>query len=283
MATLSASLPIRLETDVALAQRLEAAYAFRAVVYAEARASLQPELAVTTVPLAAGVAVYAGPDASMSRALGLGMQRAVATEDMERVEEFFYAHRMPPRFELCPLADPSLLELLRTRRYCLEQFWNSLARPLAYQDQDADWHPSVEISRIRPQEEQLWLQTVAKGIVGHENPGSDVLELLAPSVRIPGIMTFLAWVDDEPAGGGAILVHDGIAEFCSAGTRVAFRRRGVQTALLHARIAAAARAGCYLATAIVLPGSSSERNAQRTGFQLAYTRAIMAGQLPDWI
>ena len=55
----------------------------------------------------------------------------------------------------------------------------------------------------------------------------------------------------------------------------AHRRRGVQTALLSARLADAAAAGCDIAVITTQPGSKSQQNAQRRGFDLLYTRAIL--------
>ncbi len=71
----------------------------------------------------------------------------------------------------------------------------------------------------------------------------------------------------------------GLASFFSASTRPAFRGRGVQTALLHARLAAALGAGCDLAMVHTAPGSASQRNVERLGFRLAYTRVVLAREL----
>lgn len=86
---------------------------------------------------------------------------------------------------------------------------------------------------------------------------------------------FLARVDGEPAGAAAVQLSYGLASFFSASTRPGFRRRGVQTALLHARFAAAAAAGCDLATVQTTPGTASQRNVQRAGFTVAYTKVKM--------
>jgi hypothetical protein len=49
----------------------------------------------------------------------------------------------------------------------------------------------------------------------------------------------------------------------------------VQTALLRARLTAAAAAGCDVAVVTTQPGSKSHRNVQRQGFDLLYARAIL--------
>jgi hypothetical protein len=56
---------------------------------------------------------------------------------------------------------------------------------------------------------------------------------------------------------------------------IAHRRRGIQTALLSARLADAAAAGCDIAVVTTQPGSKSQQNVQRQGFDLLYTRAVL--------
>jgi GNAT superfamily N-acetyltransferase len=64
----------------------------------------------------------------------------------------------------------------------------------------------------------------------------------------------------------------GVALFAGASTIPAWRRRGVQRALLEARFQYARAAGCDLAMMGAEPGSSSQRSAERQGFRIAYTR-----------
>jgi len=50
------------------------------------------------------------------------------------------------------------------------------------------------------------------------------------------------------------------------------RRKGAQRALLNARLRHAVKAGCHIAAMGAQPGSTSQRNAEREGFRIAYTR-----------
>ena len=68
-----------------------------------------------------------------------------------------------------------------------------------------------------------------------------------------------------------------MAEFGGASTRPEYRRRGVQTALLHVRLAAARERGCDLAAVMTVAGNDSQRNIERAGFRLAYTKAVVVG------
>ena len=67
----------------------------------------------------------------------------------------------------------------------------------------------------------------------------------------------------------------GLAQLTGAATLPAHRRRGVQTALLAAPLAEATAAGCDVAVIVTQPGSKSQQNAQRQGFDLLYTRAVL--------
>jgi ribosomal protein S18 acetylase RimI-like enzyme len=66
---------------------------------------------------------------------------------------------------------------------------------------------------------------------------------------------------------------NGVRVIAGTATMPAFRRRGVQHALVaHALNAGAGRAS--IATATTEPGSISQRTFERLGFQVMYTRAI---------
>jgi len=51
-----------------------------------------------------------------------------------------------------------------------------------------------------------------------------------------------------------------------------FHRRGAHAALIRARLAEAAARGCDLITAGTQPGSTSQRDYERQGFLVAYTK-----------
>ena len=75
--------------------------------------------------------------------------------------------------------------------------------------------------------------------------------------------------------GIALMTGSAASTQFGAATAPAHRRRGVQTALLSARLADAAAAGCDIAVVTTQPGSKSQQNVQRRGFDLLYTRAVL--------
>ena len=90
-----------------------------------------------------------------------------------------------------------------------------------------------------------------------------------------GATMYVGRCDGVIAGGASLMITGGIAQFTGAATAPAYRRRGIQNALLARRLTDAAEAGCDIAVITTAPGSKSQENAQRRGFQLLYTRAML--------
>jgi hypothetical protein len=68
--------------------------------------------------------------------------------------------------------------------------------------------------------------------------------------------------------------HKVIALF-GAGTLAGFRGRGLQTALLRQRMQVAVQAGCEVAVIVTQGGTTSQHNAERLGFRVAYSKATL--------
>jgi len=258
------------------------AQTWRGVRYARAHQKLHPALPVQVEPLAGGYLIYTGDGMPINRAVGLGVHGPVSAVDLDLAEQFYQRRNLPPRIDACPLADGSLLELLNLRGYRLEKFYSvllySLSEPALSEFGMPESVPAgicVRISQAGPDDAGLWLKTVAQGFEEMDVPTQATLDILAPNFYTSHAACFFAWIDGQPAGGGGMYVHEGVAEFGGASTRPEFRRQGVQTALLYARLAAARAQGCDLAMALTSPGSASQRNIERVGFRLAYTKATL--------
>ena len=95
---------------------------------------------------------------------------------------------------------------------------------------------------------------------------------------MPGALCYLASTESGQVGaGGALAIVDGVATLFADGTIPAFRREGMQRELIAARLNEAMARGADLATASTLPGSGSQRNYERAGFQVVYTKVTMVG------
>jgi len=88
----------------------------------------------------------------------------------------------------------------------------------------------------------------------------------------PRLANFLVEREGELIATGSLMMHEGIALLAGASTIPAQRGLGAQSLLLAARLAEARRRGCELAMMVATPASASQRNAERRGFRVAYTR-----------
>ena len=97
---------------------------------------------------------------------------------------------------------------------------------------------------------------------------------------LPGWRLYVASVDGAPAAFGALFVSGGVGSLAGAATVPRFRGRGCQSALIRRRIADAAADGCDLIAGQAAPGSASQRNMERAGLRVAYTKAVWSRREP---
>jgi GNAT superfamily N-acetyltransferase len=218
--------------------------------------------------------VFTGAGTPVNAAIGLGLRRPVSTAALQQIEAFYQQRGTPAQIALCPHADPLLLPVLRERGYGIQRFYTIHARVIQPHKQ---WQksPGIVVEQLQPDREAQWIATVTGSFADTMPPDAVAILLARLAFHKPGAACFVAYVDGELAGAGALFIHQKVAMLFSAGTRGSFRRRGVQTALIAARLAAAARAGCNLAMTLSVPGGASERNLQRAGFNIAYTRPTL--------
>lgn len=258
--------------DFEFARRIEMAEAYAGRACAEAARRLHPNLEVAIEEIAGGIAVFAGIGLPITQAVGMGLTGPVSDAELDRLEAFYASRGAPAALELCPLVDLSLYETLASRGYQLREVSNVLARELTPADGIAPPNEGVAIRPASPEEESLWALTVAQGFAEHYPVTQSLLDVMAGFFHRADACCFLALVGKEVAGGGVVSAHDGVGGLFGASTLPAFRRRGVQTALLTSRLAWARERDCDVAVSIALPGSASQRNIERFGFRVVYTR-----------
>ena len=236
-------------------------------------------------PLAGGAAAFAGPGSPFNKVAGLGFAGPVDERDLVAVEAAYAERGAPLRVELSCLGDPSIGLLLTSRGYRLQGFENVLGQALPVPP--APERLDVQVLVSTPDELSLWLDTVIEGFANPDEQGvpSDesfprqALETALSDMQpLDGFSRYLAYRRGAVAGGASLRLFDGIAALCGATTRPLHRRRGVQTALLATRLELAGRAGCDVAVVTTQPGSKSQENAQKQGFFLLYTRAVLVSK-----
>jgi GNAT superfamily N-acetyltransferase len=264
--------------DRNFAYKLELTDAHGGVAFARAHAEMFPESGAAAESFAGGWAAFAGADSPVTQAFALGLSGPVEESEIERMEDFFRSRGAATNVELCPYADLSIVEIFRRRGYSLIELSNVLARRLAPEDAHLSFNDAARVRRAEAHEGRLWAETVARGFFPEGELPQMMIDLMITAQHRPSGAYFLAEVEGQVAGGGMLIMHEGVASLGGASTLPAFRNRGAQTALMRARLAFAAERGCEVAMVTTMPGTASQRNAERQDFRVVYTRSKL--QLP---
>jgi GNAT superfamily N-acetyltransferase len=234
-------------------------------------------------PIGGSSVVLGEPGSPFNKLIALGFDGIPDLDELERIERAHAARRARLQVELCTLADPAVGRFLTARGYHLIGFENVLAKSL--EEVAAVDREGVSITDVTNADSALWITTVTDAFLhadvfdgpeSHESFERATLErTYGYFAAVPGSSRLLARLDGEVAGGASLYLRDKTALLCGAATLPANRRRGVQSALLQTRLRHAREAGCDLAVVTTQPGSKSQENVQRAGFELIYSRAIL--------
>lgn len=289
--------------DIALAQRIERNTTRLLAESAAASARRRIGANVFAHPIAGGIATYTAPGSPLNKVAGLGFAGVPDDGTLAEIERCYFSRGVAVQLEVATLGDPSIGEMLTRRGYVLMAHENVLGLRLssvkkesagAFDVGNSDRartrvrSDEIRVSLCSDADFQEWLDVVVtgfaspddQGVQSHDSFGREVMEqVVADMCSAPGFARYVAYRHGERAGGASVYIGHGVAQFCGAATLPPHRRRGVQAALFEARLHDAAAAGCDLATITTMPGSKSQENAQRRGFSLLYSRAILVHEL----
>jgi ribosomal protein S18 acetylase RimI-like enzyme len=276
--------------DLALARRIDKAEASLSSDIAELIIARGSVPGAFNQEFAGGVAVCAGPASPITKVIGAGFDAVPTDEAFDELERKFFALGAGVRAEVATLADPAFAQQLSRRGFVLNGFENVLALPLEPVVRGGQETPNATTIE-RASDQRAFIDVMIEGFHSPDTgvvsaPGEvfprDVLErTLEDMSSARGFVRYLANVDGEVAAGASMRLFEGVAHLCGATTRPRFRSRGLQTALLRTRLREAAAAGCDLAVVTTEPGSKSQQNAQRAGFALLYSRAVLIKRPPE--
>lgn len=260
-------------SDLALSRRLERAEAQSNASFVEARAKFFPHSGAQWIEVAGAYAMFDTPSSPLTQTFGLGVFEKVTSVELERLENFFQERDAPVFHEVSPLADPSLPALLNERGYQPIEFTSVMCRPIGRDlSLVASQNEKIRVRLMRENEYALCAQISAQGWSEHPELANFLLEIGQISAQRDNAISFFAEMDGQPIATGVLCLGGGVALLGGASTIPAARQQGAQLALLESRLRYGAEQGCDLAMMCALPGSASQRNAERHGFRIAYTR-----------
>ncbi len=265
--------------DKAFARRLESCEEMPQAFYARVFQRTRPELGSAAEEICGGHMVFAGLGSPIGRATGVGLDQPFTKEVLDQIEQFYREKKAPAQVDLCPMHGPEVFEMCKERGYAIAELNNVLYRKLEPNEKFPDPPAGCELRRSFIEEAHLTGSIVENAFFPDGAPEA-FRGLIDPLYQMEGGLAFVATVQGEPVacGTGLVIPEHNVFALCGAGTKTECRGRGLQTALLRARMAAAAVAGCEYAVVVTQGGTTSQRNAERLGFRVAYSKVTVIRQ-----
>jgi ribosomal protein S18 acetylase RimI-like enzyme len=266
--------------DLALARRLESVEEMPQVEYARVFRKTRPEVGAAAEEVCGGHMIFAGLGSPIGRATGVGLDRPLTAEDIDRIEVFYRARKAPSQVDLCPMHRPEVFEMFKERGYAIAELNNVLYRKLDADEKFPSPPEGFEIRRASLEEAAV-AGAIVESAFFPEGAPEAYRGLIEPLYQMPGALAFVASCEGKlvACGTGLVIPQHRVFALCGAGTLAAFRNRGLQTALLRARMSAAVEAGCEYAVVVTQGGTTSQRNAERLGFRVAYSKVTVIRKL----
>ncbi len=258
--------------DIDLARRLERTEARSNADFVEARAQEFPDVGAQWIEVAGAYAMFDGVGSPLTQTFGLGVFGPVSAAEFDQIEDFFQSRGADVFHEVCPLADSSVFTAFNERGYRPIEFSNVVYRPISEDLRlGATRNDGIKVRVVDEVENNLWAETALAGWSEFAEIADFMRDMGQVTARSRAL-SFIGELDGEPIATGALTIAGDVALLAGASTVPSARRQGAQLALLEERLRYAASQGCTIGMMVALPGSGSQRNAERHGFRIAYTR-----------
>ena len=203
----------------------------------------------------------------LNHVVGLGMTAAPEAALLDRLEAEYARRGLRTEIDLCPHADPATVRSLGERGYRATDFSNAYVRDPSIPS--APPAPGLVVRTVTAADHEALVAASVAGFGVQARPRPpELLEALARSALARSdTFTILCESEGRVAGSAAVsILPDGegsVAYLHMASTLPEFRGRGVQGALIGARLEIAATRGASLALINSRLDNVSARNAER--------------------
>ena len=257
--------------DLALSRRLERTEGTVGASFAGVRCRLAPAVGATWREFGGTWAIFDGVESPMTQTFGLGVFEATTADSLGAIEAFFESRGAAATHEVSPLAGVDTFALLVERGYHPIELSTVLVQGTDGRV-DTPSSPTLCVRAIQPADHRAWIETSVIGWSDDPATARIVRSLAEIATVNDAMVHYIVERDGAPIATASMGTHDGVALLAGASTIPSGRGLGAQALLLAARLAEARRRGCELAMMVTEPGGTSQRNAERRGFRVAYTR-----------
>jgi len=257
--------------DQALSRRLERAEGSVGASFMAVSQQVVPEVGATWHDFDGTYAIFDGAQSPMTQTFGLGVFGPTTPGSLSAIEAYFESRGADVMHEVSPLAGVATIALLVDRGYRPHELSTVLVQAI----DDRMTAPASQALRVRtiePADHDAWIETSVTGWAEDPVIARVIRSLAEIAIANRTMVHFVVERDGAPIATASMGIHDGVALLAGASTIPSGRGLGAQAMLLAARLVEARRRSCEIAMMVTEPGSTSQRNAERRGFRVAYTR-----------
>ena len=199
--------------DATLAARIDRAESRLTSSAAEAIRDAGLQKRVVILPIAGGMAVYAGPAAPMNKLIGLGFDGPLDLSLLNEVEREWRGRAEPVRVELSILAHPTVGEVLTGRGYRLhglkEDVWDDRYKRL----EPANPNPELTVEVLQDNDSSTWMDIAVTSFLELDGTGSgpddsmsreEMARVLSEFMVVPGFVRYLGRIGGKAVGEAAM-------------------------------------------------------------------------------
>ena len=256
--------------DHALSARLELTEGRGNAAFVAIQAKQDPAAGATWQDFDGTLAMFSGVGSPLTQTFGLGLRSTPTAAELDTIEAFFATRGSAVIHEVSPLAGVDVFAALAQRGYRPVELSSVMFRAIEGGGPSVVVNPRIRVREVTRSEAALYASVSARG-------WSESTEVQAfiegfARVSVDYATCIVAEIDGVAIATAALFTWDGVGLLAGASTVPEGRRQGAQSALLDWRLKRLAADRCDLAMICAAPGSASQRNAERNGFRIAYTR-----------
>lgn len=256
--------------DGELARRLEFTEGRGNAAFVGVQALQEPASGATWQDIGGTLAMFSGVGSPLTQTFGLGIGAPLTNDDLAALEAFFTSRGSDTIHEVSPLAGVEVFATLARRGYQPVELSSVMFKPIDRHATGAVANSNIHVRTVSRDEAGLYAAVSARG--WSEAPEVQSFIEGFARISIEYATCIVAEIDGQVIATAALFINEGVGLLAGASTVPEGRRQGAQAALLDWRLRRLAAEGCDLAMICAAPGSASQRNAERNGFRIAYTR-----------